>query len=329
MKNLQGLVSFVESATAGSFTAAASRLDITPAAVGKNVRRLEEELQVRLFNRSTRRLELTPEGRDFLDRTRDALRTLDDAVLDISTRGNEPVGRVRVSSGISFGRRFVLPVLPRLAERYPRLHIELTLDNRPVDLIAEGYDIGVRGGALADSSLIARHICPLASVLVAAPGYLRRHGVPGSAQDLPQHRVMGLRFSNGKVMPWRFHEQDEAGGVIEWEPTAQIWTSDPESLLGLAVAGEGICQAGLMHAAPFLRGGELRVVLRDQYDNGKREMALCYPHRQLLSKRVRVVVDELRAAFATEADLRLTVKDIPRAWCASPTPTRSWRTPKR
>ncbi|MEC5397439.1 LysR family transcriptional regulator [Uliginosibacterium sp. H1] len=315
MKNLQGMVSFVESATAGSFTAAASRLDLTPAAVGKNVMRLEQELQVRLFNRTTRRLELTPEGSAFLEKAREALRLLDEAVTDLGTYGAEAVGRVRISTGVSFGRRFVLPALPALTARHPRLEVELSLDNRPVDLIAEGMDMAVRGGVMTDSNLIARRVCALHSVLVASPTYLHNHGVPTTPADLAGHRLLGLRFTSGKVSPWRFRADTEEG-FIDWTPQAQIWTSDPESFLDLALAGEGICQAGLLYAAPHLRAGALRLVLHGQYDNGKREIALCYPHRKLLSKRVRVVVDALLGAFASEEDLQLDIADAPRAWCA-------------
>ncbi|MDQ8023411.1 MAG: LysR family transcriptional regulator [Moraxellaceae bacterium] len=315
MKNLQGMVSFVESATAGSFTAAASRLDLTPAAVGKNVMRLEQELQVRLFNRSTRRLELTAEGSAFLEKTREALRLLDEAVTDLGSHGAEAVGRVRISTGVSFGRRFVLPALPALTARHPRIEVELSLDNRPVDLIAEGIDLVVRGGMMPDSSLVARRVCALHSVLVASPDYLRRYGVPTSPADLAQHRLLGLRFTSGKVSPWRFRSDTDAG-FIEWTPQAQIWTSDPESFLDLALAGEGICQAGLLYAAPHLRAGTLRLVLHGQYDTGKREIALCYPHRKLLSKRVRVVVDELLRAFAGEEDLHVDIADAPRKWQA-------------
>lgn len=316
MKNLQGMVSFVESALAGSFTAAASRLDLTPAAVGKNVMRLEQELQVRLFNRSTRRLELTAEGSAFLDKAREALRLLDEAVTDLATHGAEAIGRVRISTGVSFGRRFVLPVLSALTERHPRIEVELSLDNRPVDLIAEGVDLVVRGGVMADSSLIARRVCALHSVLVASPDYLRRHGVPASPGDLSSHRLLGLRFTSGKISPWRFRSDTEEG-FTDWTPQARIWTSDPESFLDLALAGEGICQAGLLYAAPHLRAGALRLVLHGQYDNGHREMALCYPHRKLLSKRVRVVVDELLAAFATQEDLQFDIADAPRKWVAT------------
>src|SRR5512139_3566484 len=143
VKNVQGLVSFVESASSGSFTAAAARLEVTPAAVGKNVARLERELGVRLFNRTTRRLSLTAEGRGFLEEAGDALRRLESAVDNVTLAATEPSGRVRLSCSVSFGRRFVLPLLSDIARRHPQLELELVLDNAIVDMVAGGFDIAV------------------------------------------------------------------------------------------------------------------------------------------------------------------------------------------
>lgn len=315
MKNLQGVLSFVESAAGGSFTAAAARLDLTPAAVSKNVIKLEQQLQVRLFNRSTRRLKLTHEGEAFLGKAVEALRTLDEAVSEVTRAGGEPTGRVRLSVGISFGRRYVLPLLPVLAQRHAHLQVEVSLDNRAVDLVAEGFDIGVRGGFVRDSSLVARRVARLPLVLVASGGYLRQHGVPRSMADLAAHRLLGVRFSSGLTAAWRFRKPG-GRGVVEWEPTAQVWASDPEALVDLALAGHGIVQTGLHHVAPYLRSGRLKLLLCDQHDAGDREIVLHYPHRQFLSARVRVVVDALLAHFAAQADLQLDPKTVPPEWRA-------------
>lgn len=315
MKNLQAVVSFVESAAGGSFTAAAAKLDLTPAAVSKNVIKLEQQLQVRLFNRSTRRLKLTQEGEIFLKKAVEALRTLDEAVNEVTRAGGEPTGRVRISVAISPGRSYVLPLLPSLAQKHPQLQIELSLDNRAVDLVAEGFDIGVRGGFVRDSSLVARRVARLPVVLVATPGYLRQHGVPQSPADLAHHRVFGVRFSSGEVGVWHFRKPG-GRGITEWEPTAQVWASDPESLVDLALAGHGIAQAGLHHVGPYLRSGRLKLLLQDHHDAGDREIVLHYPHRQFLSARVRVVVDALLAHFKAQQDLQLDPETVPAAWRA-------------
>jgi DNA-binding transcriptional LysR family regulator len=315
MRNLQGLISFVESAACGSFTSAAAKLGITPAAVGKNVGRLEREIGVRLLQRTTRHLRLTAEGSAFLAEAADALNQLDRAVSRVSKAIDAPSGLVRLTSSVSFGRRFVLPALSHLTRRCPELNIEIDLENRVVDLVRDGIDIAVRGGLFSDSTLIARRVAPIISVLVASPSYLRQRGVPQRVSDLSTHDVMGIRFSRSDTLPWHFRRAARRG-VEEWLPHAKIWTSDPDALLDLAVAGAGVSQAGLMYAAPLLRRGQLKIVLGESYLPGDRYMAVCYPNRQLLSRRVEVVVDELIDVISKERDAQLRLKDVPTEWLA-------------
>lgn len=322
MKNLQGLLAFVEAAAAGSLSAAAQRLDVTPAAVSKNLARLERQLGVRLLQRSTRRLAPTAEGALFLDKARAALRGLDEAVAEVSQAAREPAGRVRISVGMAFGRRWVLPALPAIAARHPALVVEVDLDNRPVDLVAGGFDIGIRGGFVEDSSLVARRICALPVVLLASPGYLRRAGVPAAPAELEGHRCIAARLASGAVAPWRFGSGRRA---VEIKPAAALLTSDPEALLDLVLADAGIAQAGLHHALPYLRSGRLKVLLHGLHDPGPREVVLHYPHRAYLAPRVRVVVDALLAHFATSADLHLDVQALPAALpqCLATPPARA------
>ncbi|MFS0740378.1 LysR family transcriptional regulator [Brevundimonas sp. 3P9-tot-E] len=315
MKNLQGLLSFVESANAGSFTAAATKLGLSPAAVSKNVIRLEKQLQVRLFNRSTRHLRLTQEGEMLLSGGMAALRALDDAIAEVSNASGEPRGRVRISAGISFGRAYVLPVLPELARNYPALQVEVNLDNRPVDLVNEGFDISVRGGVIPDSSLVARRIARLPVVLVASPDYLKRKGVPESPEALVDHDLLGVRLNSKETAAWGLR-MTESQEFTKWEPTARIWASDADSLVELALGGHGISEAGLHHVAPHLRNGNLKVLLRGKHDPGERELVLHYPHRQFLSARVRAVVEVLLAHYKRQSDLHLPPHSIPEEWWA-------------
>jgi DNA-binding transcriptional LysR family regulator len=316
MKNLQGLLSFLEAASAGSFTVAAARLDLTPAAVSKNVQKLEAELGVRLFNRSTRRIRLTPEGETFAVQARDALRALDDAVAHVAQGQAEPSGRVRISVGSSFGRRHVLPVLPGLLLRHPLLQVDVSLDNRTADLVGEGFDIGIRGGMLRDSSLVARRVAQLPLVLVAAPDYLAQRGVPKNQADLIGHDLLATRFASGAVSTWRFRSQEPQAGLLDWTPPARLHASDPEALVDLAVAGAGVMQVALHHAVAALRAGQLKLLLGQVHDPDEREIVLHYPHRQFLSPRVRVVVDALLGHFAGAADLHLRPAELPASWRA-------------
>jgi DNA-binding transcriptional LysR family regulator len=308
MKQLQGLLAFVEAATTGSLTAAAERLEVTPAAVSKSLARLEAQLGVRLLHRSTRRLSLTGEGAGFLAKARLALRALDEAVDEVSQAARVPAGRVRISVGIGFGRRWVLPLLPALTRSHPALAIELDLDNRPVDLVAEGFDIGIRGTVLEDSSLVARRICRLPVVLVASPAYLKRWGVPMSVDDLSAHHCAVVRYAGGSPIGWRFRRP--GGRRIDHVPEAAWTSSDPEALVDVALAHAGIAQVGLHHALPYLRSGRLQLVLAGLHESGDREIVLHYPHRQFLAPRVRVVVEALLAHFAQAADLHVTPAEV-------------------
>ncbi len=293
MKNLQGLTSFLEAATAGSFTAAAARLELSPAAVSKNIIKLETELGVRLFNRHTRRIHLTPEGEAFAEQAREALRALDNALNEVREGQIQPSGKVRLSVGSSFGRRYVLPLLPTLLDRYPKLEIEISLENRSVDLVGEGFDIGIRGGHIKDSSLVARRIARLPLVLLASPTYLARRGTPNSIDELAEHDLVGVRFTSG-VDVWRLRPKRNKP-AIDWVPPARLFVSDPEAQVGLAVAGAGIMQVALHHAAHEIKAGRLVRIMAELHDPDEREVVLHYPHRQFLSPRVRVVVEELLA----------------------------------
>lgn len=313
MKNLQGLLAFVEIAAAGSLAAAARRLEVSPAAISKSLLKLEAQLGVRLVQRSTRSLRLTDEGERFLDKARAALRGLDEAVAEVSQSSVTPAGRVRISVGMAFGRRWLLPALPALAAKHPQLQVEVDFDNRRVDLVAEGFDIGVRGGFVEDSSLVARRVCALPLVLVASPGYLRRHGVPHGVDELAQHRCVQVRFASGAVSAWRFRSGPRKP-LTEFTPEAQVIVSDAEAVLDLALADAGIVQAGLHHALPFLRSGRLKLLMADHHDVGEREIVLHYPHRHYLAPRVRVVVDALLAHFAQASDLHVTPQQACAQW---------------
>jgi DNA-binding transcriptional LysR family regulator len=315
MTNLPALVSFTEAAAAGSFTAAAARLDLTPAAVSKNVARLEGQLGVRLFNRSTRQLRLTAEGERFRERAAAALRALDEAVAEVGRSRGQAVGRVRISVGASFGRHYVLPLLPALLRRHPGLQVDVDLDNRAVDLLAEGYDIGIRGGVIEASNLVARRVARLPLVAVASPGYLRARGVPASMDDLADHELLGVRLVDGREIPWRLRKPG-GRGFVEARLGVRLRLSDPEALIDVALQHAGIAQVGLHHAMPYLRSGRLKAVLTALHDPGEREIVLHYPHRQYLAPRVRVTVDALLAGLADNADLQATRDALPAAYCA-------------
>ena len=314
MKQLQGLLALIEVSASGSLAGAARRLGLTPAAVSKSLARLEEQLGVRLVQRSTRTSRVTDEGARFIEKASAALRLLDDAVAEVSLAADKPSGVVRLSTGVAFGRLWVMPALPVLAERFPELTIEVELDNTPVDMVARGIDIAIRGGSVPDADYVSRRVCKLPLVLVASPAYLARAGVPLAHGDLEHHRCIQLRFADGGAAPWLFRVN---GRRVPVTPRAALVANDSEAVVELALAGGGITQCGLYQALPDLQAGRLKMVLADSHEAGAREFVLVYPHRQFLAPRVRVVAEALLAHFRETASLHLQPAELPAALRAS------------
>lgn len=303
-QRVRAIISFVQSAGAGSFAAAGRALGISSAAVSKNIAGLERALGVRLMNRTTRTLSLTDEGEAFLRQARIALDALDQAADAVISHRAAPSGRVRVSTSVGFGREQLAPALPGLLQKYPGLRLEVDFDDHVIDLVRDGYDLALRGGRIADSSLVSRPVCQFNMVLVAAPNYLAEHGIPRQPEDLRQHRLITRRFLGGRISPWNFTAQD--GSITTLDTDAAVMTlSSPETITQLAVAGIGIAQIGVHHAWRHLQTGELKVLLPASHHPGSFEMTLQYPHRALLAPRVRVTVEYLLEAFAQCEELHV------------------------
>jgi DNA-binding transcriptional LysR family regulator len=302
------MLSFVQAADRGSFAAAARTLGISAAAVGKNVAGLEGALGVRLMNRSTRSLQLTGEGHAFLQGAREAIDALDAAIDYVAAQRAHPQGRVRVSTSNAFGHRYLMPLIPRLAELYPEIVMEVDFDDRRIDVVRDGFDIAVRGGNLADTSLVSRHICDLPTVLVAAPSYLAEFGVPKRVQDLDQHRHIAVRFLGGLVSAWAFTVADRVQDRLP--APAAIMVSDPQAAVAAAVSGMGIAQAGVHHVWEHLKSGHLKVVLAKVHHGDGRSVALQYPHRALVAPRVRVTVDFLLQELAQVEALHVSLAQL-------------------
>lgn len=300
---LPGLISAIQTADGGSFSEAAKTLHLTPAAVSKNVAALEAHLKVRLFNRTTRRLSLTEEGRAFVERARLGLQALEDA-SSVATQRNAPEGLVRVNCAVGFGRRYVLPLLPKFFEQYPQVRVELNLNDTQVDLIAGGFDIGIRGGSQPPEGMVARKICNIPAVLVATPRYLESHGIPQTPSDLAQHQLIRVKFLNGRIPAWPFKASSKAQSISAVDAPAQLLLSDPEIVLDAALLHLGIARLGRHHASQALARGELIEVLPKLHASGDATMTLFYPHRAGLAPRVRVLVDFLLVQFKTMPELQ-------------------------
>ena len=304
-QRVRAILSFVQAADAGSFAAGARALGISSAAVSKNIAGLEKALGVRLMNRTTRSLKLTEEGDAFLRQARVALEALDLAADAVVSQRAVPSGRVRISTSVGFGREQLTPVLPGLLGAYPGLTVDVDLDDRMVDLVHDGYDIALRGGRIADSSLVSRTVCKFRMVLVASPTYLETYGVPRKPEDLLRHRLLTRRFLGGRISPWNFVAED--GSVSTLNTEASLMTmSAPETLTVMAVAGVGVAEIGVHHAWKHLQSGALQLLMFRSHHPGQFEMTLQYPHRALVAPRVRVTVDYLLNAFAEMPELHVS-----------------------
>lgn len=296
---LSGLSAFVRAADLGSFVAAGRTLGLSASAVGKAVTKLERQLGVRLFQRSTRSLGLTEEGRLFHERCRRILDDLDDAQAALARTKEAPRGRLKVSTPI-VAYHLLLPILPDFLARYPEVELDLDFNDRIVDLVEEGVDVAIRSGDLPDSRLMARTLRPFRLLLCAAPSYLDRYGVPATPRDLDGHRAIRFRFPNsGKLQGWPL---TLPAGEPELRLRSVITCNNMEALRGAAVRGLGIgCMPDFL-ARESLASGALRTLL-DQDIDGPAQFSVIWPSSRHLSPKIRVFVDFLGARlFATQCD---------------------------
>ncbi len=308
MKQLQttlpGLISAIQVADSGSFVAAAKSLDLTSAAVSKNVAKLEAVLKVRLFNRTTRRLSLTEEGKAFLAEARAGLALLEDASKHAS-QGLRPQGLVRINSPVGFGRNYILPALPEFYRRYPDVQLDLQLNDMAVDLVGQGFDIGIRGGSQPPDGMVARKIFDITTILVASPKYLAARGTPKHSRDLAGHDLIKVKFLNGRIMPWLFNETIQGKThTVTFEGDAKLLVSDPDVAVEAALAHLGVVHVGSYHAHQYLKRGKLVELLSKQGVPAGISMSMFYPHRTGLAPRVRVTVDFLLEYLAKVPALR-------------------------
>ncbi|PYE44067.1 DNA-binding transcriptional LysR family regulator [Rhizobium sp. PP-F2F-G20b] len=287
MDRLTGLGAFVRTADLGSFVAAGRVLGLSPSAVGKAVTRLESQLGVRLFQRSTRSLRLTEEGRAFHERCRHILDDLDDAQETLLRTRETPRGRVKISAPI-VAYHLLLPVLSEFLLLYPEIELDLDFTDRIVDLIDEGVDVAIRSGQLPDSRIMVRMLRPFRMLLCASPAYLEKRGTPACPRDLSTHVGIGFRYPNsGKIQDWPLMRP--AG-----EPDVRIrhvlTCNNMEALRGAVLRGLGIgCMPDFL-AAASLRNGELTPLLLDHLD-APGQFNLIWPSSRHLSPKVRVIVD--------------------------------------
>lgn len=203
METLANLESFVRSAEAGSFSLAARRLGLTPAAVSRNVAQLERNLGVRLFQRSTRGLTTTETGDRFLLSLRSGLDDIQTAIADVTRNAGQPAGTLKLTAPAGFGVTYLLPLMPAFRERYPAVVLDWSFDNRPVDLIAGGFDVAIGGGFDLPDGMVARELARITLIAVGAPDLLRDRTLPSTPSELAQWPCVSMRSPlNNRVRTW-------------------------------------------------------------------------------------------------------------------------------
>jgi len=290
MERLDDLALFLRVLDQGSISAAARSLDLSPAVASQRLARLEKELGVRLLHRTTRRLHPTPEGLALAEQGRSLVEDLDALVGSLRQSGEQVAGTLAVTTSATFGRLHLSPLLLEFMELHPRVRVNVDLNDRVVDLVASGFDLAVRIGALDDSTLVARLLAPNKRVLVASPHYLARRGAPEVSADLAQHDCLILTGAQGRQDRWTMG--DGQGGETTVQVQGRLESNFGELLRDAAVAGCGIALHSTWHVADDLKAGRLQVVLPD-YPLSATGIWAVMPQRRLVPPRVRAFVDFL------------------------------------
>jgi DNA-binding transcriptional LysR family regulator len=292
--HLSGISAFVHAVEAGSFTAAAARMGLSKSAVAKNVARLEERLGARLLDRTTRSLGLTAEGRAYYESCLKVLAELGSAEALLVSRQQEASGLLRISLPVTFGPRWVMPVLLDVARRHPGLDLDVSFTDRAVDLVEEGIDLVVRLGDPGDNAtLIGRKIGAQRSLLCASPAYLDKRGRPRTPPDLADHDCIA-HARNGRALPWLLLDED--GQAVSVRPKPRHTISHGEALREAALSGAGFAYLATWLAMPELRDGRLEAVLTSAGVDDS-PMHVLWSRARDPAPKVRVVVDELVKHF--------------------------------
>ncbi|HBI82679.1 LysR family transcriptional regulator [Orrella sp. NBD-18] len=290
MRNLNALLVFTKVAETCNFTIAAQRLGLTASAVSKSIARLEEELGVKLLNRSTRLVSLTDEGATFFERCRSILAEVDDAESAIMRSNATPKGVLNVQMPVALGRRLIAPKLLSFTRQYPELVLNVEMSDRLVDLQYEGIDAVVHVGPVADTRVNVKKLCNLRFAAFASPQYLKKHGTPTTPGDLDKHQCMAYLIPrSGQHRPWLFSKN---GQIFEQSVVGALNINNAESLLEAAIAGGGITMISHFIAAEAWKSGQLTRILGDYVVEGP-EVSVLYQARHNTPAKIKAFIDFL------------------------------------
>jgi LysR family transcriptional regulator, regulator for bpeEF and oprC len=298
MDQIQAMRAFARVVEAGSFTKAAESLDMPKGSATKLVQQLETRLKVKLLNRTTRRVTVTPDGAAYYERASRLLNDLDEMEAAMTQAQGNPSGRLRVDVGSSVASLLIIPALPDFFRRYPDIQLDLGVSDRPVDLISDNVDCVIRGGELQEQSLVARRIANLELISVATPAYLAQHGTPAHPLDLEKGHTMINYFSprTGRAFPNLFEKDGER---LEIAGSYKLSLNESNAYIAAVLAGLGISQAWSFATAPYIARGELVEVMPD-WRHPLIPMHVVYPPNRHLSARVRAFVEWAADLFARQ-----------------------------
>jgi DNA-binding transcriptional LysR family regulator len=300
--SLQEMSIFSRIVVAGSLSAAAKDLGLSPAVISRALASLEARLGVRLINRTTRRLRLTDEGASYFDACTRILAELEEANAAVSANSDEPQGTLRVALPASFGHQYIVPLIPVFGERYPKIRLALSLSDREINFLEEGFDLAVRIAELEDSSLAARKLAPNRRVICASPEYIKRHGQPTRPEEFVAHNWILTGFSQ----TLEYHDPGGRPGTVR--VTGRYACDNWSVLREWALAGLGIALKSTWDVRKQLEDGSLVALCSDYTFGNDIGIYAVYPHRRHLPAKVRAFVDFLAASFGPEPEWDSGVK---------------------
>jgi len=294
MDRLKQMEAFVGAVEGGSLAKAARAIGITPAMLGRHVDALERRLGVKLLHRTTRHLAVTEEGAVFVEQCKRTLGEIELAENMISSGRHAAVGHLRLTAPAGFGRRHVAPHAPDFLRAHPQVQVSCNLTDRVVDLVREGFDLGVRIGGTTDPDLVGVHLAHNRRVVCAAPAYLERHGTPGALEDLARHACLMITPNPGQVASWSFLQKDRSVNV---RVQGKLDCNDGELLHRWAREGLGLAWRSTWEIQAELARGELVTVL-DEFALPDYDIRAVYPRQAYVPAKVRFYVEYLKSVYA-------------------------------
>jgi len=295
MDKLTSMRVFCRVVTRENFSQAARDLHISPAMVTKHIASLEEQLNIRLLNRTTRTVSTTEAGERYYLIARNMLADLEDAESSLAELGSRPTGTLKISAPIDFGVLSLAPAIAHYLNLYPEVKIDISYQDKRVNLVEEGFDLAIRIGKLSDSTLVAQRIMPQRMLCCAAPAYLEAHGSPLVPTDLRQHNCLTYTYS-ATNNEWLFQKNNESSAV---RVSGRLNANNGRAIVAAAVEGVGIILKPEFMVRDALESGQLIQVL-DQYEIPSNNVYAVYPHRQYLPAKMSSFIDFLKTHFADQ-----------------------------